>query len=209
MSIISISSILFCSNTFLFSLSSFTFHLLVPLNCNHFSTNHYFPSPSPTPGNTGGFFFFFQLRTLPHQLYCVTLRVCDRKVKCLLQSVILYLSEAGGKDENDYLSHCKLPILSVIMFFFLKCTLSDINIAMLAFYVIVCMMYLFFSFYFQPISFLMFKLQLFFLKKDLSHLITGTRIGDYKSSHKAKPRLRWLLWLNSIKYINKNNMNSL
>ena len=66
-----------------------------------------------------------------------------------------------------------------------------------------CMMYLFLSFYFQPISFLMFKLQLFFLKKDLSCHITGTWIGNYKSAHKAKLRLRWLLSLNSIKYLKK------
>ena len=33
---------------------SSTSHLLVPLNCNHLSINHYFPSPSLTSGNAGG-----------------------------------------------------------------------------------------------------------------------------------------------------------
>ena len=47
-----------CSNTFLFWLPCFMSHLLVPLNCNHLSTNHYFPSPSPTSGNAGGFYLF-------------------------------------------------------------------------------------------------------------------------------------------------------
>ena len=43
-----------CNNTFLFWLPRFSSHLLVPLNCNHLSINHYFPSPSLTSGNAGG-----------------------------------------------------------------------------------------------------------------------------------------------------------
>ena len=76
-----------CSDHFLSWLSRFTFYLLVPPNCKHISTNHYlsfhFPSSSNANVAVVGcvfffFFFFCQLRTFPHQLYCVILRFCNK-----------------------------------------------------------------------------------------------------------------------------------
>ena len=67
-----------CNNFLILSLQ-FNF-VLVPLNCNHLSINHYFPSYCPSSGNAGVLFCLFQLNAYSNQLYCVSLRVLDRKV---------------------------------------------------------------------------------------------------------------------------------
>ena len=132
MCIISMSGTLFCNNS-LTCLSSFISCLLVPSSCNHLSINHYLLLLSFTSDNAG-VFFSPQLRTFHHQLYCVTPRVCDRKVKRNrhLQKITLCLHKAGGKDKNDQFTMMTWSTLSVILLF-LKSTLSDSNIAVLAF----------------------------------------------------------------------------
>ena len=72
-------------------------------------------------------------------------------------------SKAGWKDENDHFSSwVKQSILCIIILFFLNSPSPDINMAIHLSCVIVCTMYLFLSFCFQPICFLIFKMQLFF-----------------------------------------------
>ena len=98
-----------CSDHFLSWLSSFTFYLLVPPNCKHISTNHYLSFHFPSSSNAGVAVVcvcvcvFCQLRTFPHQLYCVILRFCNKsKEKWSFTQCYTISQYSWGKNENEH-----------------------------------------------------------------------------------------------------------